>query len=77
MIRMVIEISEVQLPGQTTEFGAGVRVATDPFIATETPKSEGATWVGLSMAINDYMRARGAPDFNCLAPHLPTLTKDS
>lgn len=65
-IRMTIEIKETHGLGPTNEFGAGVRVMTDGQQLHAARDSEGQTWVGLCTAINDYMRARGAPAFDCL-----------
>lgn len=65
-IRMTIEIEETHGLGLANEFGAGVRVMTDGQQLHAARDSEGQTWVGLCMAINDYMRARGAPTFDCL-----------
>lgn len=62
MIEMKIQIAQVQTGGN--EFGAGVDVIT--VIQPGTPDSEGATFVGICMAINEYMRSRGAPNFDCL-----------
>lgn len=64
-MRMVIEISTTG-PGPHTEFGAGVLVKTEPFNTANIPPSEGCTWAGICMAINDYMHSRGAHDFDCL-----------
>lgn len=50
---------------ERNEFGVGVRISgsVKPHQVSE---GEGATLVGIGMAINDYMRSRGASDFNCL-----------
>lgn len=65
MIKLTIEIESVPFGGN--EFGAGVRVASaHPINPSTTPDAEGATLLGIGMAINDYMRARGCPQFNCL-----------
>lgn len=65
MIRLTIEIQAV--PSGGNEFGAGVRVSSDgPVDPRRTPEAEGATLLGLGMAINEYMRSRGCPQFNCL-----------
>jgi len=65
-IRMLIEITEVT-SGPRNEFGAGVLVHTEAG-ALNAPDSEGSTWVGLCLAINQYMRSRGCPEFNCMKP---------
>jgi hypothetical protein len=65
MIRLTIEIQAVPFGGN--EFGAGVKVASDGLIDPKRiPDAEGATLIGLGMAINKYMRERGCPQFNCL-----------
>jgi len=66
MIKMSIEIDSVP-PGTAgiNEFGVGVKVKTI-VIPIDTPDGEGATFLGISMAINDYMNSRGAPEFDCL-----------
>lgn len=67
MIKIQIEIMlapHVRDP-HTNEFGVGVKVTgqVDP---KKVPAQEGATLVGIGMAINEYMRSRGATEFNCL-----------
>lgn len=66
MIKAVIEIDTVP-PGQQggNEFGVGVRFGctVNPHAV---PVGEGATLIGIGMAINDYMRSRGCPGFDCL-----------
>ncbi len=67
MITMSIEIQTVRSGAPANEFGAGVNVtSTLPQHADLVDDAEGSTWVGLCMAINKYMRARGVPDFDCL-----------
>lgn len=66
MIRMVIEIDMANLPGEANEFGAGVLVHTNLDNPRSQPEAVGATFVGICMAINDYMRRRGCPNFDCL-----------
>lgn len=63
MIRFTVEIDSVATGGN--EFGVGVRVSgsVEP---KSVPPGEGATLVGIGMAINEYMHSRGAKDFNCL-----------
>jgi len=72
MIKMTIEIDAITaagLPaGVRNEFGAGVRVMTEGEDLKNASDSEGQTWVGLCTAINEYMRSRGAPKFDCLKP---------
>lgn len=64
MITMTVEISEVTT-SEKNEFGVGVMVHTS--IQKPVPSdNEGATFVGICTAINEYMRSRGVPDFNCL-----------
>ncbi len=63
MIRFIVEIDTVPTGGN--EFGVGVRIA-GAVSPRGVPEGEGATLVGIGMAINDYMRSRGAIDFNCL-----------
>jgi hypothetical protein len=73
MITIAIEISAVPAgSGDANEFGAGVQVSSKlPAHADLVHDAEGSTWVGLCMAINQYMRARGVPAFDCLkAPRL-------
>lgn len=68
MIRMTIDIG-LPAPGEArNEFGAGVRVLTVVERGIDIPDGVGATFVGLSTAINDYMRSRGCPGFDCLQP---------
>jgi hypothetical protein len=67
-IRIVIDIDipkgpQIDAGGYTL---AGVNVVTEPFTAADQPASIGATWAGLCVAINDFMRSRGATNFNCL-----------
>jgi hypothetical protein len=64
VIRMTIEI-DVVVSG-SNEFGAGVNVQTDPFVPHQQPQAVGATWCGICMAINEYMRSRGVPNFDCM-----------
>lgn len=64
MIRLRIEIDAVSSGGN--EFGVGVLVHNDAFRASEVTDGEGATFIGICMAINEYMRSRGSPDFDCL-----------
>lgn len=66
MIKLTIEIELTKVPGMRNEFGAGVQVHGELPPRHLIPDAEGATLVGIGMAINDYMRARGAPTFNCL-----------
>jgi hypothetical protein len=47
------------------EFGVGVRISGN-VNPRNVPEGEGATLLGIGMAINTYMRSRGAQDFNCL-----------
>lgn len=64
MITMTVEISDIST-AEKNEFGTGVMV----FTKIEKPgvsDSEGATFVGICTSINEYMRSRGVPDFNCL-----------
>ena len=73
MIKLTVEIELALLPGSTNEFGAGVHVhgiVDDP---AKVPEAEGATMIGICMAINDYMRSRGAANFNCLKQLLPNV----
>lgn len=64
MIKMTVEISEAAT-SQKNEFGVGVMVYTN---LRQHPLTdhEGATFAGLCLAINEYMRSRGALDFDCL-----------
>jgi hypothetical protein len=67
-IRIIIDIDTPKGPkidagGYTL---AGVNVVTEPFTPADQPASVGTTWAGLCMAINDFMRARGATNFDCL-----------
>lgn len=66
MIKMTIEIATVP-PGTSgiNEFGVGVKVQTI-MIPHNAPDGEGATFVGICLAINDYMHSRGVPAFDCL-----------
>jgi len=64
VIKMTVEISEVAASPKN-EFGVGVRVHTNVDHRT-VPETEGATFVGLCLAINAYMHLRGAVGFNCL-----------
>jgi hypothetical protein len=64
MITLQLEISTVQTGGN--EFGVSVRITGGPLDVKNTPEAEGATLIGVGMAINEYMRARGASNFNCL-----------
>lgn len=64
MIRFTVEIETVKTGGN--EFGVGVRIAGEAIIPRMVPEGEGATLIGIGMAINEYMHSRGAPDFNCL-----------
>lgn len=65
MIRFIVEIDTAPFEGN--EFGVGVRVVGDTDLDVQAvPEGEGATLIGIGMAINDYMRSRGAPQFNCL-----------
>lgn len=65
MIVMTIEIDLVPMGGGN-EFGAGVHVhASIPWPQSQ-PVAVGATYVGICQAINEYMRSRGCPDFDCL-----------
>lgn len=77
MIRIVIEVGEQH--GQPIDAGgyplAGVNVRTEPFNAKAETESVGSTWAGLCMAINDFMRSRGAVDFDCLKQLQHPITK--
>lgn len=66
MIRMVIEIDLVPVGQQGNEFGAGVLVHAEIPWPKAQPEAVAATYVGICLAINDYMRSRGCPDFDCL-----------
>lgn len=61
---MSIEIGELAASPKN-EFGVGVRVHTE-VIPSTVPDSEGATFVGICLAINAYMHSRGAHGFDCL-----------
>ena len=63
MIRFTVEIDTVPVDGN--EFGVDVKIA-GIVIPARVPEGEGATLIGIGMAINEYMRSRGAPNFNCL-----------
>jgi hypothetical protein len=62
---MIIEIDT----DPATPSAAGVAVHTEAFSAKEQPTHVGTTWIGICTAINDYMRAGGARDFDCLKKH--------
>ena len=64
MIKMTIEIDLAPVGGN--EFGAGVQVFTNIADPRAQPQAVGATFVGICLAINDYMHSRGAPGFDCL-----------
>jgi hypothetical protein len=63
VIRFTIEIDTVPQGGN--EYGVGVRIVGN-VNPRGVPEGEGATLIGIGMAINAYMRSRGAPSFNCL-----------
>lgn len=65
MIKLTIEIELARGP-DINEFGAGVHVYGEMPPRGLVPTAEGATLVGIGMAINSYMRSRGCPNFNCL-----------
>jgi hypothetical protein len=65
MIRIVIEIDVVESDR------AGVRVSTAPFNPREQPDSVGRAFIGIMEAINGYMHANGAPQFDCLKRNRP------
>lgn len=65
MIRITIEI-DLAPTGQGNEFGAGVLVHANIADVQKQPQPVGATYIGICMAINQYMRSRGAPHFDCL-----------
>lgn len=67
-IRMIVDIGTAVESGPRNEFGVGVAVHTEEFRLSATPEGEGATWCGICKAINDYMRSRGAREFDCLKP---------
>lgn len=62
-IRVVIEIEE--LP----DGGIGLGVVTDQFDLHKTPEEVGKTWTGICLSINEYARAKGYKNFNCLRGH--------
>jgi hypothetical protein len=62
MNTITMQITITDLDGSSV----GVNVHTEPFTPSETPDNVGACWVGLCTAMTAYMRAHGAPDFNCL-----------
>jgi hypothetical protein len=66
MIRVSIEIDTVKPLGgiMENEFGVGVRVS-GAVVPQDVPEGEGATLIGILLAINGYMHSRGAPDFDC------------
>lgn len=66
MIRVTIEI------GEDREGNTSLLVHTDPFDPKEQTEDAGALWVGIGLAINDYVRANGMPTFDCLKAHAVT-----
>jgi len=67
MIILKIEIELTKVPGEANEFGVGVHVYSEaPITPGALPEGEGATLIGIGMAINEYMRSRGCQKFNCL-----------
>lgn len=65
MIRMIIQIDT----DHTTPNLAGVAVHTEAFDPKDQPTHVGTTWIGICYAINDYMRAGGALNFDCMKRH--------
>jgi len=65
MITIKIEI-DLAPTERANEFGAGVLVHAEIPWPKAQPEAVGATYVGICTAINDYMRSRGCPNFDCL-----------
>lgn len=59
MIRVTVDI---EVKGHRRA-GVNVTARFDPRTVHDV---EGATFVGICLAINTYMRSHGAPDFDCL-----------
>lgn len=64
-ITVQVHIGKV-INGPKNVYGVGVSVVTASPNSAGVSDEEGATWVGICMAINDYMQSRGATDFDCL-----------
>jgi hypothetical protein len=46
--------------------GVGVLAETLPFTPREETEAVGEMWVGVCLAINDYVRSMGIADFDCM-----------
>jgi hypothetical protein len=63
MIRITIEI------GEDREGNTSLLVSTEPFDPKEQSDDAGTLWIGISTAINSYVRSNGMPEFDCLKAH--------
>lgn len=50
----------------TPEGGTGVGVKTAAFDPRSEHEDVVKMWIGICVAINEYMKAKGIEDFNCL-----------
>lgn len=60
-IRIVIDVSS------TADGRVAVGANTEPFKMLGTPDAVGEMWVGICMAINEYVRSQGIVGFDCLS----------